>query len=436
MTTSNRVEFTTEMKRDYTILVPNMAPIHFGLLRNVFINYGYRMEILQNDGRAVVDAGLKYVHNDICYPALLVIGQFLDALSSGRYDPHKVALMITQTGGGCRASNYIHLLRKALAKAGYGYVPVISLSMTGLEKNSGFRITFPVLRMAIAALAYGDLLMSLDNQTKPYEKRPGDSAAAVARWQESLSGLLAKGKGCFVRDVKRISKQIAAEFDAIPVYPKNKLKVGIVGEIYVKYSALGNNGLEKFLFEQGCEVCLPGILGFAMYMAENSVIGYELYGGSAVIKTAAAAARRYLYSFERAIADAAKSCKNLTYYGDFAETRRLASEVIGLGCKMGEGWLLPGEMMELIENGFVNIVCAQPFGCLPNHIVGKGVIRRIRELRREANIVPIDYDPGATRVNQENRIKLMLAVAREKQNEGGTGASCAEKTEKSEILTS
>ena len=173
-----------------------------------------------------------------------------------------------------------------------------------------------------------------------------------------------------------------------------------------------------------------------MYMAENSVIGYELYGGSAVIKTAAAAARRYLYSFERAIADAAKSCKNLTYYGDFAETRRLASEVIGLGCKMGEGWLLPGEMMELIENGFVNIVCAQPFGCLPNHIVGKGVIRRIRELRREANIVPIDYDPGATRVNQENRIKLMLAVAREKQNEGGTGASCAEQTEKSGILTS
>ena len=230
-----------EMKSEYTILVPNMAPIHFGLLRNVFVNRGYKMEILQNSGRAVVDAGLKYVHNDICYPCQLVIGQFLDALAGGGYDPHKVALMITQTGGGCRASNYIHLLRKALEKAGYGYVPVISLSMAGLEKNSGFRITLPVLRMAIAALAYGDLLMSLDNQTKPYEKQSGDSARAVARWQKKLSVMLADGKGCFVRDVRRISKQIAAEFDAIPVNPKAKLKVGIVGEIYVKYSALGNN---------------------------------------------------------------------------------------------------------------------------------------------------------------------------------------------------
>lgn len=400
-----------EMKSEYTILVPNMAPIHFGLLRNVFVNRGYKMEILQNSGRAVVDAGLKYVHNDICYPCQLVIGQFLDALAGGGYDPHKVALMITQTGGGCRASNYIHLLRKALEKAGYGYVPVISLSMAGLEKNSGFRITLPVLRMAIAALAYGDLLMSLDNQTKPYEKQSGDSARAVARWQKKLSVMLADGKGCFVRDVRRISKQIAAEFDAIPVNPKAKLKVGIVGEIYVKYSALGNNDLEQFLFEQGCEVCLPGILGFAMYMAENNVVGYKLYGGNPVIKTAAAAAGRYLYSFECAIADATKDCKNVTYYGDFRETRRLAESVIGLGCKMGEGWLLPGEMMELIENGFINIVCAQPFGCLPNHIVGKGVIKELRASHPEANIIAVDYDPGASEVNQLNRIKLMLATA-------------------------
>lgn len=410
------------MKNEYTILVPNMAPIHFGLLRNVFVNRGYKMEILQNSGRSVVDAGLKYVHNDICYPALLVIGQFIDALSSGRYDTGKVALMITQTGGGCRASNYIHLLRKALAKAGFPNVPVISLNFAGLEKNSGFRLTLPVIRMAVAALAYGDLLMSLDNQTKPYEVNRGDSAAAVAKWQNILSGYLANGKGCFVKDVKRISKRISADFDSIPVKKTPKIRVGIVGEIYVKYSSLGNNDLESFLFEQGCEVCVPGILGFAMYAADNTVIGYRLYGGNPFFRAVAGAARKYLYAFERAIAKSAEGCRNVTYYGDYEQTKALASEVIGLGCKMGEGWLLPGEMLELIENGFPNIVCAQPFGCLPNHIVGKGVIRSIRSGHPDANIVPIDYDPGATRVNQENRIKLMLAVAKERLEAGDGGS--------------
>ena len=408
-----RVEFTREMKNDYTILVPNMLPVHFRFLLKVFEEYGYKLEILQNGGQAVVDAGLKYVHNDTCYPALLVIGQFMDALQSGKYDLHKTALLITQTGGGCRASNYIHLLRKALKKAGLDYMPVISLNLSGLEKNSGFQLTLPLLRKALAVLAYGDLLVLLHNQTMPYETVPGSSQKLLDRWVDRLTKQLSAGKGLNLKEVRENLNAISDEYAALPITPRCVTKVGVVGEIYVKYSPLGNNNLEAFLHGQDCEVMVPGVIGFMLFKVDNRLEDIKLYGGSRAKYTVIDLLMQYLTRIEAAVIEAAKRHSRFVAPSAYQKVKKMVEPMIGYGCKMGEGWLLTAEMVELVESGYQNIVCAQPFGCLPNHIVGKGMIRKIKSLYPQANIVPIDYDPGATRVNQENRIKLMLAVARE-----------------------
>ncbi|RKJ41680.1 2-hydroxyglutaryl-CoA dehydratase [Acutalibacter sp. 1XD8-33] len=407
----SRVEFTREMKKDYTILTPNMAPIHFELIKNVFNSFGYHLDLLRTTGREIVDEGLKYVHNDTCYPALLSIGQLMHALHSGRYDLHKVALIMTQTGGGCRASNYIHLLRKALKKDGLDYIPVISLNLSGMERNSGFHMTLPLLRRAIAALTYGDLLMLLKNQTKPYEVRPGHSDGLVEEWIKKLTGLFEQGKAFTQREVRAWFDQIAQSFAEIPLEKHPKTKVGIVGEIYVKYSALANNGLEDFLFHQGCEVMVPGIMGFMIFKVDNRLEDIALYGGSSAKKQLCTMLKWYFTKFEGDLIESVKKYPQFTAPAPYARLKELVGQVIGYGCKMGEGWLLTAEMMELIENGYENVVCTQPFGCLPNHIVGKGMIRKVKKVYPQANIVPIDYDPSATRVNQENRIKLMLAVA-------------------------
>lgn len=412
-----RIEFTKEMKGTYKILLPNMLPIHIGLLSKVFNHHGYNTELLKNKGHNVVECGLKYVHNDTCYPALLVIGQFIDALQSGKYDVHKVALMITQTGGGCRASNYIHLLRKALEKAGFGFVPVISLNFSGMEKNSGFKLTLPLIVKALACVAYGDLLMTLDNQTKPYEVTKGESAVLLKSWTERIANELSKGKGFSLSAIKKNMRKMARDFDNIKINKVPRVKVGIVGEIYVKYSSLANNDLEQFLYEQGCEVMVPGLLGFLYYCVENGIQDINLYGGSSLKKKITEKVLDFALKYEKCINEAQSKTKNFVGYANYKTARELSHEVIGIGCKMGEGWLLPAEMLELIHNGFENIICAQPFGCLPNHIAGKGMIRKIREKYPNANIVPIDYDPGATKVNQENRIKLMLAIAAEQMEE-------------------
>ena len=407
----SRVEFTRDMKKDYTILTPNMAPIHFELIKNVLNSFGYHLDLLHTTGREIVDEGLKYVHNDTCYPALLSIGQLMHALHSGRYDLNKVALIMTQTGGGCRASNYIHLLRKALKKDGLDYIPVISLNLSGLEKNSGFQMTLPMLRRAIAALAYGDLLMLLKNQTKPYELTPGESDRLVEDWTQKLTGLFEQGKAFTQREVRAWFDQIAGSFAAINIEKTDKLKVGIVGEIYVKYSALANNGLEDFLFRQGCEVMVPGIMGFMIFKVDNRLEDIALYGGSSAKKQLCSMLKWYFTKFETDLIDSVKKYPQFTPPTPYSHLKELAGDVIGYGCKMGEGWLLTAEMMELVESGYENVVCTQPFGCLPNHIVGKGMIRKVKNVYPQANIVPIDYDPSATQVNQENRIKLMLAVA-------------------------
>ena len=401
------------MKKDYTILIPNMAPIHFEILKNVFIQYGYRVELLTNTGQAVVDTGLKYVHNDTCYPALLVIGQMINALQSGKYDVNKTAVVITQTGGGCRASNYFHLLKKALIKAGFENVPAISLNLSGLEKESSLKITLPMIRRAAAALIYGDLLMLLDNQVKPYEIIKGSSRNLVKKWINTLSKEFKDGMGFSKSQITKNLDIIVRSFAGIPLNRTPKIKVGIVGEIYVKYSALANNDLEKFLYEQDCEVMVPGILGFCMYCMNNGIDSHNLYGGRMFNTMGRQFLLNYLTGMETALINAVNNNSDFLPPSPYRHVRKLCDGIIGYGSAMGEGWLLTAEMAELTEQGYNNIICAQPFGCLPNHIAGKGVINRIREKYPQANITPVDYDPSATRVNQENRIKLMLAVARE-----------------------
>ncbi|MGM0397154.1 MAG: 2-hydroxyglutaryl-CoA dehydratase [Bacillota bacterium] len=418
-----RVEFTKEMKKEYTILCPDMAPIHFGLLEKVFRNFGYNMVVLKNSGSSVVDQGLRNVHNDTCYPALLVIGQMIDALNSGEYDTDRVALLITQTGGGCRASNYIHLLRKAIIKAGYEHVPVISLNAGGMERNSGFRISFPMLKQSMATLIYGDLLMLLHNQVKPYEKNSGDSQRNLDYWVERLGDEFRKGRTIKQNEMKELMNEIVLSFEYISRDKQQKVRVGVVGEIYVKFSSLGNNKLEEFLHKEGCEIMVPGLMGFIMYTVENGVIDQRLYGGGYWKSFINDRINRYLGGLESIMIEAIEKNSRFTAPSPFKHLKTLVKDVIGLGCKMGEGWLLPAEMMELISKGYENIVVTQPFGCLPNHIVGKGVVANIKAIHPGANIVPIDYDPGATRVNQENRIKLMLSVAREKLSEAKEGES-------------
>lgn len=410
----NRISFTKEMKKDYTILIPDMASIHFKLLKSVLQSAGYKVDILRNEGPAVVEEGLKYVHNDTCYPALLVIGQMIDALNSGKYDLNKTALLISQTGGGCRASNYLYLLRKSLKKAGLEHIPVISFNVAGLEKNSGFKLTLPVIRKLIVVIAYGDLLMLLDNQVKAYELKKGNSSELVNLWIEKLSKQFRKNKGFRKAELKSNFKMIAKSFSDIPIHLEDKIKVGIVGEIYVKYSQLANNHLEEFLHEEDCEVMVPGLMSFLIFTVDNRLEDINIYGGSKIVYKISDLIKKALTNLEDVIIQTVKKHTNFHAPSPYEHLKLLAKDIIGYGCKMGEGWILTAEMVDLIRSGYENIVCAQPFGCLPNHIVGKGMIRKIRDLYENANIVPIDYDPGATKVNQENRIKLMLAVAQER----------------------
>lgn len=411
---TGRLLFTKQMKKEYTILMPNMAPIHFEILQNVFTHYGYKSELLNTTGPEIAQTGLKYVHNDTCYPALLVIGQFIHALQSGKYDVHKVALMITQTGGGCRASNYIFLLRKALKKAGFEFVPVISLSF-GMEKNSGFSLSIPLIRRFVGGLVYGDQLMLLSNQTKPYEVNKGESMALVQSWVEKISQMLIEGKGYTLEELDETLMLITKSFSKIELKKEPKVKVGIVGEIYVKYSKMANNGLEDFLAEQDCEVCVPGLMGFASFKVDNRLEDIKMFGGSKLKFQVCQMLLNYLTKVEKLMIEAAEKYGFVPPH-EYAHTKELVKGVIGYGSKMGEGWLLTAEMLELAETGYENIICTQPFGCLPNHINGKGAIRKIKEVKPNANIVTIDYDPGAPKVNQENRIKLMLAVGKEELN--------------------
>ena len=397
--------FTEEMKKDYTILVPNMLPIHFKLILAVLGQYGYKMELLQTDSKNVIDEGLKAVHNDTCYPALLVIGQFMDALKSGKYDVNKTALMISQTGGGCRASNYIHLLRKTLSTT-FPQVPVISLNFSGLEKGSSVPITVPLALKLIYAVLYGDLLMLLNNQCLPYELEKGTTAKTVDKWAKQLNEDLSHNK---FLSLSKTYKKILEDFAKIKRSDVTKPRVGIVGEIYVKYSPLANNHLEEFLIAEGCEPVVPGLLEFVMYCAVCNFMDGKLYGFKNMSSITNKIGYKIFYRKQKQMIKIIKEHGVFTPPDDFELLREEADKFISQGVTMGEGWLIPAEMSAMAATGTNNIICTQPFGCLPNHIVAKGMSRSIKEAYADANIVAIDYDPGATKVNQENRIKLMLA---------------------------
>ncbi len=419
----DRVIFTEEMRATHTILIPNMLPRHFKILSRVFNNYGYKTELLEDglhgDSQKVIDAGLKYVHNDACYPALLVIGQFITALQSGRYDTDHVALLLSQTGGGCRASNYISLLRKALVRAGFGHVPVISLNFSGLESMPGFKITLPMIPRLFYAILYGDLIMTLVNQCRPYEVVQGTAEQLADDWSSRLAAEMTgegAGRAMKYRHIKENYRRIIRDFAAIEGIDARKtspaVRVGIVGEIYVKFSPLGNNGLEDFLVSEGAEPVLAGLGDFCMYVVTNALVDYELYDINKKTAKIYTIADKFLLGKQADLIAAIREEGTFTPPSPFSHTRTLARDYVGMGAKMGEGWLLTAEILELIDSGVGNVVITQPFGCLPNHIVGKGMMKPIKGDKPACNLVAIDYDAGATKINQENRIKLMLANAR------------------------
>ena len=407
----NYIPFTKEMKKTYKILVPEMLPMHFKIIAEYLKSEGYDVDVLSTHGKKIAETGLKYVHNDTCYPAILVIGQFIDALQSGRYDVHKTALIYFQTGGGCRASNYISLLRKALKKAGLGFVPVISVSLNGLEKHPGFKITPSLAIKMFYCIFYGDLLLSLKNQTEPYEINKGETKRLADEITEELGKAVKHMKLSF-KEVEKHCKNILERFKQIPVYKTDKVRVGVVGEIYVKFSALGNNGLEELLLSEGAEPVVPGLMDFFIYTVYAKITDCKLFGLNRKMLPVFTFLYKFLLAKQRRFIDAIKSFEVFDAPTPFDEIVRLVDGYIDTGVKMGEGWLLTAEMLELKDRGVKNVVCAQPFGCLPNHICGKGMMKPLKDRNPDMNIVAVDYDAGASKVNQDNRIKLMLALAK------------------------
>ncbi len=409
-----RVKFTLKMKKDYTILSPSMAPIHFKLLQPIFRRQGFRVDIMENEGPEVLQLAQKYLHNDLCYPAMLTTGQMLATMKSGKYDPKKVAMVITQSGGGCRDSNYINLMRKAFEKAGYPDVPFISANIWGLELNSGLNLTPVTLLMAFAGLVYGDMLMIVSNQVRPYEVKQGETDRVLEHWTDKLGKLFSKGHGYSVGAMKRNLKAIADDFAAIEIEKRPKVKVAVIGELYLKYSAPGNNHLEEFLAQQDCEVYVPSILSFGAYKTNGALEDLRLYGGSKIKKAILEIMMAYMFKMEDILISAIEANPAFVPPERVNDLKKRAEGVIDIGNSMGEGWYLAAEMLEFADHGYENIVIVQPFGCLPCHVAAKGMINKVRRVDPRLNIVDIEYDPGATKVNQENRIKLMLAVAKEK----------------------
>lgn len=406
----NRVVFTKEMKKNYTILCPQMSPIHFSIVEAALKSEGYNIELLRNDNRNAVNMGLKYVNNDACYPSLMVVGQIMDAVLSGKYDMTKTAVIITQTGGGCRASNYIGFIRRALAKAGYPDVPVISLNLNGLEKNPGFTFTLPLIKKALFGLVLGDVLMRVLYHTRPYEASEGAANKLHKHFDEKCQKFVSK-KNPSMREFKHLCKEIVYEFDNLPVLAIKKPKVGVVGEILVKFMPAANNHLVDLLEAEGAEAVVPDLLDFFMYCFKNTEFKSDYLGFK---KSTKRLCRIGIWAMESLRKTAHKALDNSTHFSAPVHIDKLADmakDIVSLGNQTGEGWFLTGEMLELIHSGTNNIVCTQPFGCLPNHVVGKGVIKELRHNYPKSNIVAIDYDPGASEVNQLNRIKLMLSTA-------------------------
>ncbi len=407
-----RAEFTSKMREEgYTILAPQMSPIHFEILAPVFRRYGYNLEILDNDNRTAVDYGLKFVNNDACYPSICSVGQFMEAVLSGRYDTDRLAIIMTQTGGCCRASNYIAFIRKALDRVGMSHIPVISLNYTGLEKNEGLKITLPMLIDAAHSLVYGDLLMRCLYRVRPYELVPGSANELYRKWNDICVDEIINRKSKY--SFKQICRDMVKEFDEFPINEAlRKPRVGIVGEILVKYMPLANNHLVDLLEREGAEAVVPELLDFVIYCLFDNEYRYDFLGTSRMSKVLANTAIKIIDKVRKPAVDALKNSKRFGHPIPIREVAEYAKPILSLGNQYGEGWFLTGEMAELLNHGTPNIVCIQPFACLPNHVVGKGAIKRLRQIYPGANIAAVDYDPGASEVNQLNRIKLMLSAAR------------------------
>ncbi len=412
-----RLLFTEEMRREYTILVPQMAPFHFEYFVQAMNTEGFKAELLKTTDYSLIHEGMKYAHNDICVPAMLVIGQFIDAIKKRKLDKHKVALIITQTGGGCRASNYINLLRKALIKAKLDFVPIISLNAGGLEKNPGFKVSPRLLHKLHDAMIIGDLMMTLVHQTRPYEVKEGSVDALKEKIDEDLKSYFNHKTLFSWKRSKKKMLSILKQFQAVKTNHQPKPKVGIVGEIYVKYSPLGNNHLEKTLEKEGVEVVVPPLYDFFLYSFDSRAHDIKRYGGKNKERWLLKAIIWYVEIRRQKIRRALKA-HGFEAPVPYKRLKKLVEGVIDVGTHTGEGWLLTAEMIDLIEHGAPNIVCTQPFGCLPNHIAGKGMFKKLKSLHPSSNIVAIDYDTSASKINQLNRINLMISNAFRSMKEG------------------
>ena len=406
-----KVPFTEEMRKNYTIICPQMSPIHFEILEPAFNSCGYNFVVLDNDNKHSVDVGLKYVNNDACYPSLLVVGQIMEALLSGKYDLNRTAIIMTQTGGGCRATNYVGFIRRALKKADMAQIPVISLNLGGIETNPGFHLNAELLLRAAIGAEFGDIFMRCVYRMRPYEAVPGSVDALHQKWLKEVQRFVS-GKHINFMKFQKMCRRIIREFDAVPLRDEKKPRVGVVGEILVKFSPAGNNHLVELLESEGAEAVVPDLLDFLLYCFYNQIYKAEHLGTS---KKAAQICSIGIWAIEHLIrGSAVKEFKRSRHFTPPTPIRKIVSfaePIVSIGNQTGEGWFLTGEMVELIHDDVPNIVCTQPFGCLPNHVVGKGVIKALRKAYPKSNIVAIDYDPGASEVNQLNRIKLMLSTA-------------------------
>ena len=419
-----KVRYTKEMQdAGYTILAPQMSPIHFELVEELLKNEGFNAVLLPSVDQGAVDMGLKYVNNDICYPSILVTGQIMEAVLSGKYDLSRTAVLITQTGGGCRATNYIALIRKALKDSGHPEVPVISLTAaSGLdEDNSGFNIFKPELLVkALYALLYGDLIMQLLYRVRPYEAEAGAADALYDRMMAEAKGVLLSASR---RSFYGLCQRTVDAFEALPlVNDRSKPRVGVVGEILVKFHPTANNQVVRVIEQEGCEANVPGLVDFFLFGMTNAINMKDELGTKATSRFTHKAGIKLIEGFREPINKMLEASTRFEPYPSVWELAEKAGQVLSLCNTMGEGWLLTAEMCDLIETGTPNIVCCSPFACLPNHVVGKAVIKRLREMHPESNIVAVDYDPGASEVNQLNRIKLMISVAKENyRNNRGEG---------------
>ncbi len=413
----HREKFTRQMRREgYTILAPQMSPIHFDLLEPVFRKHGFNMVVLDNDNRTAIDTGLKYVNNDACFPSITVVGQIMEAVLSGKYDTDHLAVIMSQTGGCCRASNYVAFIRRALEKAGLGHIPVISLNANGMEDNPGFRLSPGLILDAAQAVVYGDLLMRCLYRVRPYELEPGSADALHEKWRERCVEALLSAHPS--RQYGKLCREIVADFDSFPIDEQlRKPRVGVVGEILVKYMPLANNRLVELLEREGAEAVVPDLMDFMNYCVYNGTYKARFLGGKASGEKTARLAVKAIRWFRRPALEALEASRRFEAPIAIEQIAEMTRPFLSLGNQYGEGWFLTGEMVELLTTGVDNIVCIQPFACLPNHVVGKGVIKALRGAYPQANIAAVDYDPGASEVNQLNRIKLMLSAAAEKLNQ-------------------